>query len=166
MFCTSSTLSYHTRANIHSIYFSFINKIALVKITSLSVISAFSNQTIGELLTSMKVSRKIAYFKVLTNSRPSLRRIFGISFQAMLSTMTCTVPVFIEETLFICHKNQYPHREHGGNQQLFAIPFPNIMRPLPDLQLSKTAWIPPTDSSHRMVSPIILIPCPCSRSAQ
>ena len=83
----------------------------------------------------------------------------------MPSTMTCTSLVFLEEIPFICHKNQYPHREREENEQPFSH-FPSAIRPLPDLWLSKAAWIPTTDSSHRIMSPIAPIACPSSRSAQ
>lgn len=54
------------------------------------------------------------YFKC-HYSRPSLRRIPEISFQEMLSAMSYTILVLLEEILFICRKNHYPHRQDEEN---------------------------------------------------
>lgn len=114
-FYTWSSLSYHARASIHSSCFSFINRAVLVRTTSLSVVSAFSKQDRKKIAYFKESKQENWLFQVVTTPDLHCEEFLISAFMAMLNAMTYTIPVLLEEILFICHKNQYPHREDEEN---------------------------------------------------
>lgn len=149
MFCTFSTLPELSCTSKHPFYFSFVNKVVFIRITSLSA--------------STKPQEKWITSGVCS-SRPSPRWISSINFRTILNSMTYTLLAFLEQILLIITIKKKKSMSLGNTRRTsnsFPSHFTSIIWTLPDLQARLPGFQPlilTTEWCHRSPQYPVYVP--------